>query len=294
MYTFVVLFVGGLIIGSFLNVLALRYKPEQALLDVQQIGGRSMCMTCKKSLKWYELVPLFSFIVQGAKCRHCRHAISWQYPVVEFLTGFLTASVSIFFYNYYNIQQVLVTGSPVWPFYAFIGAWLLVTYAFIVTSIIDIRYTILPDQITIFIAIFAALTVILKASFPAIFMYGGSFAGPYSTALGHFANPLMSSLVAAIIGFGLFALIITATKGRGMGMGDLKIAIPIGLLVGYPDVLLSLGFAFIVGSLFAISLLFFGLKKMKDGVPFGPFLAVGMYLALFYGETFLRWYFSLI
>ena len=92
----------------------------------------------------------------------------------------------------------------------------------------------------------------------------------------------------------LFGGIVLATRGRGMGLGDLKLAVPIALLLGWPDVILAFAASFIVGSLFAIPLLLHKIKKMSDGIPFGPFMIMGVYIAIFYGAQISAWYFSLI
>ncbi len=82
-----ILFVFGLAIGSFLNVVALRYDGERSLFDAGPVSGRSYCPHCGRTLRWFELVPLVSFIMQGAKCRRCHAPISFQYPLVELISG---------------------------------------------------------------------------------------------------------------------------------------------------------------------------------------------------------------
>ena len=83
----IVLFAFGIAIGSFLNVISIRYNPDKFLFSLKNLRGRSHCPHCKKTLRWYELAPLFSFLIQGGRCRGCATKISWQYSIVEFLTG---------------------------------------------------------------------------------------------------------------------------------------------------------------------------------------------------------------
>ena len=285
------LFVFGLIIGSFLNVIALRYAANQPLLAVKIIGGRSHCQTCQVGLRWYELVPVLSFLVQGARCRHCRHALNWQYPIVELATALITSSLPLLLYTTLGAQQVAARGGSLIWFYALAGLWLLASYTLITLAAIDLRLSIIPDQanillITLGIAIAAINYLHFKSATP-------HFSGSYGVFLGGVGNPLMSGLVGALIGFLFFGAIIFFTKGRGMGLGDLKLAVPLGILLGWPDVALCFASAFIIGTIVAIPLLAQKTKTLKQAIPFGPFLVLGVFVAIFYGESILRWYFSI-
>src|SRR3989344_2445719 len=109
---FLILFILGLFIGSFLNVLSLRYVDGQPIFIRQIVGGRSRCRTCNEKLTWFELIPLLSFIIQRGKCRHCFHIISWQYPTVETITGLITAGLPLFFYSYFHVAQAALQNQP--------------------------------------------------------------------------------------------------------------------------------------------------------------------------------------
>jgi leader peptidase (prepilin peptidase)/N-methyltransferase len=284
------LFVFGLLVGSFLNVIALRYKEDEPVLGVRVVGGRSQCMTCQVGLKWYELVPLFSFLVQGAKCRHCKHSLNWQYPIVEFVTAILTVALPYFLYTFYGASVSTARGDSMMWFYIATSLWLLVTYTSIVLSAIDLRLRIIPDQCN------ALLGVLGIALLGFRYLYGGvsNFTGAYASILGSPDNIFISALIAIAFAVLLFGGTIYFTKGRGMGLGDLKLAIPLALLLGWPDVLIAFMASFIIGS--AVGLLMIAGKRatMKAAVPFGPFIVIGMYVAIFYGESILRWYFSLV
>ncbi|PIR87390.1 MAG: hypothetical protein COU11_00705 [Candidatus Harrisonbacteria bacterium CG10_big_fil_rev_8_21_14_0_10_49_15] len=292
--TLLILFFIGIFIGSFLNVIALRYRPGGRLLQHHVLGGRSACRTCSTQLRWYELVPLFSFFVQGTKCRHCSHALSWQYPIVEFVAGLLTAALPATLYGFFNVAQLLARGESIFWFYGVVGIWLLATYIFVVIAVIDLRYRIIPDQASGLLAILGLGLLVLKSNFSALFAYNGSFFKSYATIFGGQGGPFVNALLAVLLGVVLFGGIVLFTKGRGMGLGDLKLAIPIALLLGWPDVILAFASAFIVGSLCAIPLLLHKVKKMSDGIPFGPFMIIGVYIAIFYGVQISQWYFSLI
>ena len=136
--TQLLLFAFGTFVGSFINVLGVRYSEKNGFRSA--VHGRSKCSSCKKTLKWYELVPILSFIVLGGKCRGCKAKISWQYPIVEILTGLVFLLVPL----------QLGQGIP-----ALI--WVLAFLTFILISIIDLRLKIIPDKLTIFIAMLGVL-----------------------------------------------------------------------------------------------------------------------------------------
>src|SRR5580704_2783986 len=111
------LFIFGLAIGSFLNVVALRYDGEHFLFSNKKLGGRSHCPHCKKTLRWFELIPLVSFAIQGGKCRHCKAPIGWQYPLVELISGIIFVAVPLrFSYVLYlsSHSASLVGFSAIW------------------------------------------------------------------------------------------------------------------------------------------------------------------------------------
>ena len=281
----------GLIIGSFLNVVILRYNENAPLLSPRIIGGRSKCMTCQVGLKWYELVPLFSFLVQGARCRHCKHSLNWQYPVVEFLAALATVAIPAFFFDFYSIGVAAAHGGALFHYIA-LGAWLIIGYTTIVLSAIDLRLRIIPDQCNLLLMA-CALVITIFRQVNIETLRTASFSGAYATVFGGPLSPLTSSLVGVLFALALFGGTIYFSKGRGMGMGDLKLALPLGILLGWPDSLVAFMSAFIVGSIIGLLLLAGKRSTLKSMVPFGPFIVVGLYIAIFYSESLLRWYFSL-
>ena len=277
-----------------MNVLALRYEPGAPLFR-PVMKGRSHCRVCKAELRWFELIPIISFVVQGARCRKCQAPLLWQYPAAELVTGFVTAFVPLRLFSYFQGARFLADGMLPAPFLLFIGFWLLAAYALIVTALIDLRLMVLPDQINVFIGVAGLGAVIVKALYPAMFLYNnGTLLGSYGTLFGFSGDAFLSAFMGAIVGVLFFAFIIATTRGRGMGMGDVKLAAPLGILLGWPDIILSIMASFIIGAVWSIGLLIAGAKKMKDGVPFGPFLVLGVFLVLFYGERMVKWYFTLV
>ncbi len=264
------LFLFGLIIGSFLNVMGFRY-------GTLSLGGRSFCPKCKKTLSWFELVPVISFLVQRGRCRGCHKKISWQYPIVELLTG-LSFLLPIYFYKFYSFplnenREILAI------------VWLLIALAMIVLSIIDLRQMIIPDGINIFLSVMG---------FVLIFFNSTSFLKNYSEWFPGPGSILSNHLLGAFIGAAVLGAIVLLSWGKAMGMGDVKLAGAMGLILGWPDIILALALAFLVGGIWASLLLLFKKKKLKTMVSFGPFLVIGFWLEVFCGYQLLNWYFSLV
>ncbi len=280
------LFVFGAAIGSFLNVVILRHDTRKFLLG-KSLLGRSHCPHCRKTLSPAELIPIVSFIIQRGRCRTCRTRLSLQYPIVEILGGL------IFFFVPPQIKTFYFALSP-FELVALSALWVLVFLSLLVVFFIDLRLSIIPDEANLFLGLLGISIIALGRNY-----FGpttGSFLGGYSlifglrTSMGIWLNHFLAAAVAAA----LFALIIFATRGRGMGMGDLKLAIPLGLIFGWPDIILVLGLSFIIGSIFGLGGVALRRKNLKSSIPFGPFLAAASALVFFFGETLVGSYFKLL
>lgn len=208
------------------------------------IKGRSHCEYCHHTLAWYDLVPLFSFLFLKGRCRYCHKFIGLQYPLIELTTGSAFLLIGNAFYF-----------SPI----------LLLLMLAIVSSLIVIFYTdlfsgIIPDAVLFVLGIVALLRIAIT---------GGSFV---------FA--LLSGL-----GVGLFFLLIFLfTKGKGIGFGDVKYAVVMGLLIGFPNIIVSLYVAFLTGAAVALILVLVGKKRFKGQIAFGPFLVLGTLAGIFAGN----------
>ena len=282
MLVWLILFILGIAIGSFLNVVSLRYEPGQKLMDFKIIGGRSHCPYCGKILSWYELVPLFSFLIQKGKCRNCEHKLSWQYPLVELLSGLIFVFVPLV--------------ASYWPL---VIIWLLIFILFLLLSIIDFRHYIIPNSINLSLAILGMVLMgiyIFQSNNLTIQQFNNfSFLGHYSLL---FDFPFLSFIwlnhfFAAFIAMAFVAAIIILSRGRGMGWGDFKLVGALGLIFGWPDILMLLFLSFIVGSVAVLPLLIKKQKTMKDVVPFGPFLIIAVSLTFFFGHQIIDGYFKL-
>lgn len=261
----VILFLFGAAMGSFLNVIATRYDGERFLLSPALIGGRSRCEQCKKTLRWFELVPLASFAVQGGRCRRCGARLGAQYPVVELFSGIIFTAVPL-------AVGIGATAGASLVFFAAI--WIAIFAALLVMTLIDIRLGIIPDEINIFLAAAGVLLLLIPAP------------------LG--ASTVLARLIAALGAGAFFAALIAITRGKGMGVGDLKLVIPLGLIFGWPEIVLVLIAAFVVGAVVGVLAIARGTKSMKGTLPFGPFLAVGAATAFFWGAPIINWYLSLL
>ncbi len=278
MFFFVFIFLFGLAIGSFLNVLIFRLGSESG----QGIYGRSKCPNCGHILAWQDLVPVLSFIWLGGKCRYCGKKISWQYPIVEIATGLL-------FLLIFNYQFSIINQFPNFQLSNFTNFIYLffITSCLIVIFVSDLRFFIIPDKI---ICWAAGGTFIYK------FFEIWNFRIENLLKIGNWKleifQPLGFYLLAALGASVFFLAVIVATKGRGMGFGDAKLAFLMGFLLGWPKILLALLFAFVSGAIFGLALIAFGKAKMKSQLPFGTFLSASAFLIMLWGEKILSRYFD--
>ncbi len=276
------LFVLGAAFGSFINVLDLRYKPDRFLFG-KQIFGRSRCPHCGKELGPHELIPILSFIFQGGRCSRCRSRISLQYPLIEFLSGlvFIFAPLKLYsvLYDMYS-----------WSFYLISSAWLAIFLLLILVALIDFRLGIIPDEINVLLLLLGlAITWAMKNAD----VFQRSFLSGYALLFGFGGNIWINRLVAAFAVGAVFAFIIFVSRGRGMGMGDLKLVIPLGFIFGWPDIVLVAGLAFIIGSLAGLFVIVLSGRTLKSAIPFGPFIVISSFLVFFLGKEIVDFYFRL-
>jgi len=268
--TWLILFIFGIVFGSFLNVVILRYDGDHFLFDTKMIGGRSHCMHCGETLRWFELVPILSFLIQRGRCRRCDATLSVQYPVVELVSGLIFIFVPLTLGGGTAFISALAATVPL---LLITSLWVAVFEALLVMAVIDIRLGIIPDEINIFLGVVGIFLAI--------------FSGGQGSAA-------MSAIIGAAAAGIFFAVLIAVTYGKGMGMGDLKLAIPLGLLFGWPGIVLVAIFAFVLGAIVGVAAIVRGENTMKGTLPFGPFLALGATAVFFWGAPVLSWYLSLL
>lgn len=241
-------FILGTIIGSFLNVVALRYNTGMTL------RGRSKCFSCGRNLEWHELVPILSFFYQGGECKKCKSKISWQYPLIEILAGVL------FILIFYYFPPISLQASFNTVFYLFITSLLLII------TIYDIKHKIIPDPIVYLFSFVAFVKLFIS---PDLNFYVPSVMNLAS-------GPLLASP---------FFFIWLFSKGKWMGLGDAKLTLGIGWVLGLGAGLSAVILAFWIGAVVSIIWIYIVFRKFKSKqeIPFGPYLILGMYLVLFFG-----------
>ena len=257
MYTlvFIFIFLLGTIIGSFLNVVIYRFNTGKSITK-----GRSICMTCNRTLRWYELIPVFSFLIQSGKCRRCASTISHQYPLVELGTGLVFTLIALHFAMVLFFSQlayiVLVT------LYSFIFSLL------IVIMVYDIRHKIIPDRLVYIFCAIAFLSIFITPS------TSGSFLA-HPTIFTFTTGPLLALP---------FAIIWLVSKGKWMGLGDAKLILGLGWLLGPWLGLSMLTISFWLGAIIGLGIMFFSRRRMtmKFEIPFAPFLIFSTFLVFIF------------
>jgi leader peptidase (prepilin peptidase)/N-methyltransferase len=269
-----ILVVLGLCAGSFINALVWRIheqahetdkdKPNkryQARLSLTK--GRSMCPHCKHDLAVRDLVPVISWLSLRGKCRYCHKPIAAQYPLVEVATVLL-------FIASYVWWPIVLHGSQS----AIFVLWLALLVGLIALIVYDVRWLLLPDRLIYPLGVIAsvqAIIAIVAANRPLV--------------------ALLNTLVAVVIGGGIFYIIFQVSDGQWIGGGDVKLGWLLGLIVATPA--RSLLFIFIAaacGSLVSLPLLATGKLKRTSVVPFGPLLIIGAVIVVLFGANILHWY----
>jgi leader peptidase (prepilin peptidase) / N-methyltransferase len=250
-WTIGVLFAAGLVVGSFLNVCIWRLPRRESV-----VFPASRCTSCGRSLRWFENVPVVSWVFLRGRCRSCGTGISFAYPSVELLTA-----------------VVFVAGYLIYGWTPLLAVRLLFACAMIVLFVIDLRHHILPNAITLpGIAAGLAFSAMLPPGWMA------------------------SLIGAVLGGGVLFAIAETYYRLRGvegLGMGDVKMLAMIGAFLGPQLTLVTLILASLAGSIVGVAIIASGRGGMQAALPFGTFLAVGALVAAVSGEQMLAWYLSL-
>lgn len=289
----VILFVLGLAFGSFLNVVSLRYHPEGGRLFGAHIAkGRSKCRSCQKTLSWYELIPIVSFVIQGKRCRSCKAPLSWQYPIVELVSGGLFVGVPMLLRSLFPF---FVSSWGWWAFVLMSGLWIAVFLLLVIVFLIDLRWYVIPNLVNGMLFVLGLIWVVLGSIwhlFDGISQ--GSFLGSYAPVFFGIENPIFSHALGLLVGGGFFMLIVLLSRGRAMGMGDVKLMAPLGLLFGWPDVLVIIFLSFVIGALISLVLMIRKKRGMADRVPFGPFIVLASAIVFFWGAGLLAAYFGII
>lgn len=280
-YFLFVTFVFGLIVGSFLNVVVyfIESKSKQNQKDKKQkresLLGRSFCPSCDHKLGFWDLIPVFSWIFLGARCRHCKKPISIQYPLVELATGL------VFTMTYWFVVRGswFVDFSSVLPGYGATGLLITVNSSLLIVFVYDLKHKIIPDKV-----IYPAIVIAVSYWLLAIGL----------NQLLAFNFSLLTPIASAIGAGGFFYLLAAISDGRWMGGGDIKLAFLMGLLLGWPNILVGLFLGFFLGAVVGLVMIVLGKKKIGSEIPFGPFLITGTWVALFWGDMLVKLYLRIL
>jgi leader peptidase (prepilin peptidase)/N-methyltransferase len=242
----------GMVVGSFLNVCICRMPKGESV-----VSPPSHCPHCNYCIRWYDNIPLVSYLLLCGKCRGCGMHISPQYPLVELLNGLLTLALFLRF-------------GPTLPFLVLC----LFCSALVVITFIDLEHQIIPDEIS--------LPGIVLGFIFSFFLPGHSW---------------LNSLLGILLGGGSLLLVAYGyqwlTGKEGMGGGDIKLLAMMGAFLGWKSVLFIIFASSLVGSLVGITIMLVQKKDSKLAIPFGPYLAFGAVLYIFYGRQIIHWYLNM-
>jgi len=268
-----VVFAFGLIVGSFLNVCIVRLPRGGSI-----VTPPSHCPRCHGGIKFYDNIPLISFLLLRGKCRNCGEPISWQYPLVELVNA-------LFFV--WIVSEFGIGGE------AFL--MMALCSSLIVITVIDYHHLIIPDSITLpgmLVGLTLAPFFMSPLGDPLPFNLDSLFphAGPYLTGF-------LNSLIGLLLGGGpLLAIGWIWEKLRhveAMGGGDVKLMGMVGSFLGWKGALLTIMLGALAGSVVGVLLIVLKRHKMEKYIPFGPFLAAGAVASAFYGPDVVSWYLGL-
>ncbi|MBI2448652.1 prepilin peptidase [Candidatus Microgenomates bacterium] len=258
-------FILGSVMGSFLSV-AIKRLP----IDETIVWGRSHCFSCRTKILARDLIPLASFFILRGRCRNCQQKISYFYPLLEIMTGLIFVAV---YYRFYDV----LAGLNLYLFFTF---YLLAIMALLIILFTDFFYFFVPDRITV-----PAIIISLILSSLNIFL-----SPKYGTDFFIYAPFWGNLLGGALIGAGFFFLLVFLSKERWMGWGDVKLGLFLGIILGWPLILINLLVAFIAGGFWGAFLIILKKKKKTDVLPFAPFLVMGFFIAFFWGKYIIQWY----
>lgn len=242
-------FLLGIIVGSFLNVVALRMERGEDF-----VHGRSACPKCGALIHWYDNIPLLSFILLRGRCRGCHDPIAWRYPAVELMAGVVYATLAACFFNPIEASAWIET------------VWLLGLFSlFMVIALYDSKTMEIPIALLQASAVWTLVFVLWLDWNIATDM------------LWSMDGRTVSGLIGALIAWTIFAALSFFSQETWMGWGDAWLAAIIGLAVGIEGLLFALTLSFGFGALFSVVLLLRKQAGMETRVPFGPFLAVGTF-----------------
>lgn len=236
--------------GSFLNVCIYRIPRGLSI-----VSPPSSCTSCKNRIKWYDNIPLLSYILLKGKCRFCGSKISIRYPLVELLA----AIMAVLIYLKFGLTAKL-------------GFFLIYSYCLLVLSFIDLDFFIIPDYINIFLLVF------------------GIF---FSIFQGHIVSSIIGGAFGFVLFWTIAVAFSKILKQEALGFGDVKLLGVIGIWIGIVGVVYTIFFASFLGSVVGIGLIIVSKKNLKTKIPFGPFLALSAFSYIFFGKALMHFFYGI-
>ncbi|MBI2353490.1 MAG: prepilin peptidase [Deltaproteobacteria bacterium] len=252
LYFSIIAFILGAVVGSFLNVCICRMPRDESV-----VSPPSHCPNCSYRIRWYDNIPLVSYLLLRGKCRGCGARISLRYPLVEMLNGLLTLALFLRF----------------GPSLTFLALFIFCS-ALVVITFIDIEHQIIPDEISL-------SGIVIGFLF--------SFFLPWLGWLNSLAGILLGGGSLLLVAWGYHRL----TGKEGMGGGDIKLLAMMGAFLGWKAIPFIIFVGSLFGSLVGVSMMMLQKRDSKLAIPFGPYLAFAAVLYVFYGRRIIQWYFSL-
>lgn len=259
---YLIIFLYGIFIGSFLNVVILRLPKKESLTR-----ERSHCMSCGYRLAWFDLIPLFSWLFLGGRCRKCGQPISAQYPIVEAANGFAYVFIFMNAYglNAYGMFEYFRPDTVI---------FCLLASALLALSVIDFRTYEIPVGFNVFILVLGCANLVYRI---VAFGVGGSDWQDY--IIGFFAVSLVTYAIYYI------------SQGKAIGGGDVKLFASAGLLIGWKLILLSFFLSCLLGSV--IHLARMKISKAEHVLAMGPYISAGIMISVLFGDRIIGWYLRL-
>ncbi len=254
----VLLFILGAAAGSFISVVIYRIHRSAKTI----ITGRSKCPHCEETVSVRDLIPIASYLILRGKCRNCSKEISYTYPLLELMTGLVFV---LLFFKYPFLDNALIFSLENIGLYLLYGFYSLIL---IFTFFYDVQYLAVSDEVLL-----PAILIALIAT----------FAAPLTPT---FFDALFGGALAA----GFFALQSLISRGKWVGLGDIRVGAFMGVILGWQLTLLALFAAYIIGSIFSLRIILKTKEWHGIKIPFAPFLVTGSFIALFWGDFLINWY----
>ncbi|RJP46334.1 MAG: prepilin peptidase [Armatimonadetes bacterium] len=291
-------FIFGIILGSFSKAAAGRVVANET------IWGRSYCPQCKKTLRWYDLFPVISFLFLKGRCRYCNKAIPKEDFAAEVVIGIIISLlfISVFIPQFWSISTLSLNTLLI------IIEVIFKSFVVVVAAMIfwvDLKSGLIPNIITYPAAVVSFLYLVLISAIKSWSSYqsviqstfGQYLLPPYSDfftdRLWRIWSMLFINFLSGLGAASVFALLIIITRGRGMGWGDVKYAFLLGLILGFPGTVVAIFLAFLFGAVVSLFLISLRKKSFGQTIPFGPFLSLGALSVLLWGENLISWYLNL-